>query len=137
MLSAYTPLIAKYNELWQKHCEGKLEKGCLPMPKIDSQEKAVKCSLAVNAYLVAKAKDGDVRVEKLKECFQNGHSIEHSLMLVSAYLRRRDFNDILLASDFKQAMADIDNFELWFDYDSTEELFLEDETTEKSVSIYE
>lgn len=118
-MNKYNPLLSKYNDLWAKHLKGELSHKGLPWIKVNSQESAIQCSLAVLKFIKAKSKESGVSFSKLIAKFKEGKDMVDSVLLVS------------------KRSQDVDDYGLWFDFDNTENLFLEADRPKKCVFIIE
>lgn len=113
MLKNYSPTLNKYKELWAKYYgTGEKAPGCLKMPKISSQEDSVKWSLVLKNALDTLAKEQNKKSEDIIREFLNG----------------ANGGLIVALSNFKGVNPQeiIDRFELFFDFNGPEDLFLSD-----------
>lgn len=163
MIEEYNPNYGKYDSLWNKFLKGELTQGSLPVPKIDSQESAVRWSLAIKSLLDDKAIKNEINLNDLESQFAEGVNhfvkgdysrLEWGLAWVNRFIRAVTAKTLDVTSsvnhtgeaeilinvarlDFAQARQDIDQHNLLFDFDSLEDLFFETEDSKNGVYTIE
>jgi hypothetical protein len=140
MLTGYNPNILKYNELWAKYQKGELPKegtASLKRPLINNQDDAIRCSLLLVKYLEAKAKENNVPVGILKQVFKKRAAIPEGLVGAERLVAGIGAVQELFGESFSEIHAAIEKFELWFDFKTVDDLFLEEESVEKGVFTIE
>jgi hypothetical protein len=130
MLESYSPKYVTYKELWERYVEGKLPKG--RSLHICSQEEAVQSSVALKRALEVIAARTQIPSLLLKKQFKMGYNLKQSMAEIARFIRG---DDTVSAVDIAQADLLIDEFKLYFDFDTPEDLFLEEEIDKISVII--
>lgn len=125
MLYKYSPLLSKYNALWAKYGEQPASPN--KFPTIETEEDAIKSSVKLNKALESIAKKQNKNIAEIVDAF------------VAGVLAAPNKMDKLLSGLSKICVAQeiIEEYQLFFSFDSLDDLFLLDGMEKTSVMIFE
>lgn len=132
-LGNYHPLMPVYDKLWLKFqsAEAIASAGQLPIPVIQSQEESIQASLKLKGALETLAKTQDKEVAEITKDF-----IDASQKPIQK--GRTKLETALIAISNEETAKEImGRFQLIFDFNTVDDLFLSDESDKSSVFSFE